>query len=48
MKQYQTVIPHREDEGGVTHLLNERARARWTLERSTALTETRIVLAYAR
>jgi len=53
MKQYQVVIfrlhtKDREDEEGLTDLLNGRARGGWILERTTALSQTRILLVFVR
>lgn len=53
MKQYQVVIYRmqskvREDEDGLTDLLNERARSGWLLERTTSLSQTRVMLIFVR
>jgi hypothetical protein len=53
VKQYQVVIfrSHhriRDDEEALTDILNERARAGWTLDHTSQISDTRLMLVFVR
>ena len=53
MHEYQAVIlklhcRRREDEEGITDVLNERARMGWTLHRTTSIRDGRLLLVFTR